>query len=154
MTQSGQAVTARSPAARPALHLTAREGWINDPLGLTYHRGLYHLFFQYVPGQNFWGPECQWGHAVSEDLLTWTERDIVLAPGDGDDGCWSGSLVVDDAGQATVFYTSIQLDDLNIGRIRTAQPDDEGWNTWRKGPGSAAQPPRQRRHLPRPTRLR
>jgi beta-fructofuranosidase len=124
--------------ARPALHLTAQDGWINDPVGLTYHQGLYHQFFQHIPGQTVWSPECRWGHAVSEDLLTWTERDIVLAPGDGDGGCWSGSLVVDDDGQATIFYTTVQLDDLSIGRIRTAKPDDQTWNTWRKGAVIAA----------------
>jgi beta-fructofuranosidase len=133
MSDPSEAETAPALMARPALHLTAQEGWINDPVGLTYHRGLYHQFFQYVPGQTVWSPECRWGHAVSEDLLTWTERDVVLAPGDGDGGCWSGSLVVDDDGRATIFYTSVQLDNLNIGRIRTARPDDLTWNSWRKG---------------------
>jgi sucrose-6-phosphate hydrolase SacC (GH32 family) len=60
------------PANRPALHLTTRSGWINDPRGLTYHGGRYHMFFQYVPAQVLWGPQCWWGHAVSEDLLSWT----------------------------------------------------------------------------------
>jgi beta-fructofuranosidase len=136
-----EAGTASAPTSRPALHLTAREGWINDPVGLTYHQGLYHQFFQHIPRQTVWSPECRWGHAVSEDLLTWTERDIVLTPGDGDGGCWSGSLVVDDDGQATIFYTTVQLDDLNIGRIRTAKPDDQSWSTWRKGAVIAAVAP-------------
>jgi beta-fructofuranosidase len=138
MNEPSGAGTAPAPMARPALHLTAQDGWINDPVGLTYHQGLYHQFFQHIPGQTVWSPECRWGHAVSEDLLTWTERDIVLAPGDGDGGCWSGSLVVDDDGQATIFYTTVQLDDLSIGRIRTAKPDDQTWNTWRKGAVIAA----------------
>lgn len=138
MSDPSEAGTAPAPMARPALHLTAQEGWINDPVGLTYHQGLYHQFFQHIPGQTVWSPDCRWGHAVSEDLLTWTERDIVLAPGDGDGGCWSGSLVVDDDGQATIFYTTVQLDDLSIGRVRTAKPDDQTWNTWRKGAVIAA----------------
>ncbi len=121
------------PANRPALHLTTRSGWINDPMGLTYHGGRYHMFFQYVPAQVLWGPQCWWGHAVSEDLLSWTEREPILWPGDGDGGCWSGSLAVDDAGRATIFYTSVQLDDLDLGQIRTAQPDDVTWDTWQKG---------------------
>ena len=132
MTESGQAPH-EIPATQPALHFTADAGWINDPVGLTYHDGRYHLFFQYIRGQAVWSPRCCWGHAVSYDLLTWTEQAPILEPGDGDGGCWSGSLVVDDNGQATIFYTSVQLDNLNIGRIRTAQPDDETWNTWRKG---------------------
>jgi len=140
MSDARGASIASTPTARPALHLTAQEGWINDPVGLTYHQGLYHQFFQHIPGQTLGSPECRWGHAVSEDLLTWTERDIVLAPGDGDGGCWSGSLVVDD-GEATIFYTTVQLDDLNIGRIRTAKPHDQSWSTWRKGAVIAAVAP-------------
>jgi beta-fructofuranosidase len=128
---------------RPALHFTPREGWVNDPLGLTYHDNLYHLFFQYVPGQTAWSPECRWGHAVSEDLLTWAERDVALEPGDGDGGCWSGSVVVDSDGRASIFYTSVQLDDLDIGRIRTARPIDEAWDTWRKEPVVATVPENQ-----------
>lgn len=131
MLESGPAT---EPTTRPAFHFTARQGWINDPLGLTYHDGRYHLFFQYLPGQNIWSPDCRWGHAVSEDLLEWTERETILQPGDGDGGCWSGSLVLPGAGPPTIFYTSVQLDNLNIGAIRTAQPDDRTWNSWRKGP--------------------
>ena len=128
---------------RPALHFTPREGWINDPLGLTYHGGTYHLFFQFVPGQTVWGPECRWGHAVSDDLLTWTERAIALEPGDGDGGCWSGAVVVDPDGRASIFYTSVQIDDLDIGRIRRAHPTDDTWDAWRKGPVAAEVPATQ-----------
>lgn len=128
------------PIRPPGLHFTATQGWINDPLGLTYHDGRYHLFFQFVPDQVVWGPQCRWGHAVSQDLLTWTERPVALAPGDGDDGCWSGSVVVDDAGQAILFYTSVQLVDLQRGRVRIARPDDVSWDTWVKGP-VVAEPP-------------
>jgi len=139
MLESGPAT---EPTTRPALHFTARQGWINDPLGLTYHDGRYHLFFQYLPGQSTWSPDCRWGHAVSEDLLEWTEREPILQPGDGDDGCWSGSLVLPGTGPPTIFYTSVQLDNLDIGRIRTAWPDDTTWNSWRKGPVVAGvQPP-------------
>jgi len=134
MLDAPQAMPASQPSTRPALHFTAKTGWINDPLGLTYHEGRYHLFFQYVPGQTEWAPGCYWGHAVSADLLTWAEQEPVLEPGDGDGGCWSGSLVVNDEGEVTIFYTSVQLDDLDIGRIRTARPVDQIWNTWRKGP--------------------
>ena len=48
MSDPSEAETAPALMARPALHLTAQEGWINDPVGLTYHQGLYHQFFQYV----------------------------------------------------------------------------------------------------------
>ena len=45
-------------AVRPRLHFTAESGWINDPHGLTFHDGLYHLFHQYVPGSLVWAPNC------------------------------------------------------------------------------------------------
>lgn len=118
---------------RPRLHFTAQEGWINDPLGLTFHGGRYHLFFQYVPGQVEWGPNQRWGHATSPDLLEWTEAAPALEPGDGDDGCWSGSIVVDDDGGAHLFYTTVTLSDLQIGRARVAYPADASWATWTKG---------------------
>lgn len=138
MTEPATSFKSSTPMGRPKLHLTAEEGWINDPLGLTYHDGLYHLFFQYVPKQVTWDPRCHWGHAVSTDLLTWTERKVVLEPGDGDGGCWSGSIVVNGEGRATMFYTSVQLDDLSVGQVRVAHPTDETWDRWQKGPVIAA----------------
>jgi beta-fructofuranosidase len=119
-------------AARPQIHFTVREGWINDPLGLTWHEGEYHLFFQFVPGQTVWGPEQRWGHATSEDLLHWTEGPVALEPGDGDDGVWSGSVVVPPGGPAALFYTTVDLADVQIGRARLARPVDEGWTAWTK----------------------
>jgi beta-fructofuranosidase len=118
---------------RPRIHFTPRSGWINDPLALTWHGGLYHLFFQFVPNRTTWAPECRWGHATSVDLLNWTEHPVVLEPGDGDDGVWSGSIAVDDDGGATLFYTSVSVPDFGIGRIRTATPTDASWMHWQKG---------------------
>jgi beta-fructofuranosidase len=122
---------------RPRLHLTAEEGWINDPLGLTYHNGQYHLFFQHVPGQTEWGPHCHWGHATSKDLLHWTHGPTALAPGDGDDGCWSGSIVAD---PPTLYYTTVDTRDLQIGRVRVARPDSDDWTTWTKAEVVASLP--------------
>lgn len=119
-------------AARPQVHFTAREGWINDPLGLTWHDGKYHLFFQFVPGQTVWGPEQRWGHATSEDLLHWTEGPVALEPGDGDDGVWSGSVVVPEDGPAALFYTTVDLQDVQIGKARLARPLDRDWVSWAK----------------------
>lgn len=119
-------------SARPQVHFTARGGWINDPLGLTWHDGTYHLFFQFVPGQTEWGPEQRWGHATSEDLLHWTEGPVALEPGDGDDGVWSGSIVVPEDGPAALFYTTVDLQDVQIGKARLARPLDQEWEQWAK----------------------
>ncbi|PYY34002.1 glycoside hydrolase family 32 protein [Curtobacterium sp. MCBD17_030] len=124
---------------RPSIHLTARSGWINDPLSLTWHDGKYHVFFQYVPEQTSWAPSCHWGHATSTDLRTWTEQPVALAPGEGDDGIWSGSLAID-GDRTTIFYTSIETPDFSIGRIRTATSTASDWTTWTKGDVVAVPP--------------
>lgn len=128
-------------STRPRLHFTARDGWVNDPLGVTHRNGTYHVFFQYLPGTKRWAPECRWGHATSTDLLQWTEQPVALAPGDGDDGCWSGSVVVPADRDAIMFYTSVQLPDTSIGRVRCARPADDDWLDWVKGNVVAEAPP-------------
>ncbi len=117
---------------RPRLHLTAETGWVNDPHGVTFHDGRYHLFHQYVPDSLVWAPHCHWGHATSSDLLTWDHHDVALAPGDGDDGIWTGSLVCDDD-DARILYTSVSQPDLGLGRVRLAHPADAAWEKWTKG---------------------
>ncbi|WP_195907673.1 glycoside hydrolase family 32 protein [Actinomyces provencensis] len=118
---------------RPLIHFTPHVGWMNDPLALTWHDGLYHLFFQYVPGRTTWAPECRWGHATSDDLVHWSEHSPILGPGDGDDGAWSGSLVIDPDTGPAIFYTSVTVPDFGVGRIRVARPRDSGWSEWVKG---------------------
>lgn len=117
---------------RPALHLTADRGWVNDPLAPTWDGERYHLFFQYVPDSVEWAPNCHWGHAVSEDLVHWEHRGVALAPGDGDDGVWSGSMVRHDAGYR-IFYTAVSADNLPMGRVRWADSPDLAPGSWVKG---------------------
>lgn len=122
-----------SRVTRPRAHFTPETGWINDPLGLTLVEGRYHLFFQHVPDSTEWAPHCHWGHAVSDDLVTWEARPIALAPGDGDDGAWSGSITVDAEGGALLYYTSVEVPEFGIGRVRVARPADDSWDHWDKG---------------------
>lgn len=118
---------------RPQFHFTAPSGWINDPHGITFRDGQYHLFYQYVPDSLKWAPNCHWGHALSPDLFTFEHLPVAIAPGDGDDGIWSGSLVTDDSGSARIFYTSVTEPDIGSGRVRVATPVDEDWVEWKKG---------------------
>lgn len=78
---------------RPQLHFSTQRGWINDPNGLVYYDGEYHLYFQHYPFGYYWG-QPNWGHAVSTDLIHWRQLPDVLERHKLG-GIYSGSSVVD-----------------------------------------------------------
>ncbi|KPX28403.1 MULTISPECIES: glycoside hydrolase family 32 protein [Pseudomonas syringae group] len=108
---------------RPAYHLAPPAGWMNDPNGVVYFRGEYHVFYQHHPFDAKWGP-MYWGHAKSADLVHWQHLPIALAPGaDFDrDGCFSGSAVVCGDTLALIYTGHTWLGDVGDERfIRQVQ---------------------------------
>lgn len=90
----------------PRLHPRPERGWVNDPNGILYADGRWHLFFQFNPDSARHESIC-WGHVSSADLLSWEEHPVALRPrGSGPDayGCWSGVGIVD-AGVPSLVYS-------------------------------------------------
>jgi fructan beta-fructosidase len=79
---------------RPQIHFSPPENWMNDPNGMVFHNGVYHLYYQYYPDSTVWGP-MHWGHATTSDLIHWENHPIALYP-DSLGYIFSGSAVVDE----------------------------------------------------------
>ncbi len=131
---------------RPQYHFSPREHWTNDPNGLVYFEGEYHLFFQYNPFGNEWG-HMSWGHAVSTDLLHWQELPVALREENGV-MIFTGSTVVDEHNSSgfcaggkhclVAIYTGHTPESGSKPALQTqniAYSNDRG-RTWTKYPGN------------------
>ena len=122
---------------RPNFHFTPKKAWMNDPNGMFYYNGYYHLYFQYHPESNVWGP-MHWGHAISTDMISWIEQPIAIYP-DELGTIFSGSAVVDigntsgfgevtKAAPVVAMYTNhLDKGDDNVNQTQSiAYSNDEG----------------------------
>lgn len=106
-------------------HYKPQKGWINDPNGLVYYKGYYHVFYQHAPDFELpWKQPMHWGHARTKDFLHWEELPVALYPDcEYDDcGCWSGTAIVKDD-ILYLFYASVHSND-KIQTVSVAFSDD------------------------------
>ncbi|MBE6787258.1 MAG: glycoside hydrolase family 32 protein [Ruminococcaceae bacterium] len=102
-------------------HYRPQKGWINDPNGLVYFKGYYHVFYQHCPDYEVPGKQpMHWGHARTKDFLNWEELPLALYPDcDYDNGgCWSGTAIVKD-GALYLFYASVYTPNNSKEEIQT-----------------------------------
>jgi fructan beta-fructosidase len=131
-------------AHRPLYHFTPDSMWMNDPNGMVYYEGEYHLFYQYYPKDIIWGP-MHWAHAVSTDMIDWKDLSIALYP-DSLGLIFSGSAVIDwnntsgfgINGQPPMvaIFTHHNMDGEKSGKVNfqnqsIAYSNDKG-RTWKK----------------------
>jgi fructan beta-fructosidase len=122
----------RNEKYRPQFHFTPDRNWMNDPNGLLYYKGKYHLFFQHNPQANVWG-NMSWGHATSTDLYNWHEEPVAIAC-TPTSGIFSGSAVVDinntsgfgttDNPPIVAIYTEHQNDESNQSQCLAFSVDE------------------------------
>ena len=127
---------------RPQFHYSPPQNWMNDPNGLVYHDGTYHLFHQYNPEGNTWG-HMSWYHATSEDLVHWTHEGVAI-PEEGNEMIFSGSAVVDSANTSgfgngensspmVAIYTShYTLEGDSMNQAQSLAYSTDGGETWTK----------------------
>jgi beta-fructofuranosidase len=121
---------------RPVYHFLPPSNWTNDPNGFIHFGGQYHLFYQYNPGGAYWA-NMHWGHAVSDDLVHWTDWPIALTPthnSPDEAGCFSG-CAVNNNGVPTLIYTGVRGEG-HVHQTQCIATSRDGLLTWEKFTGN------------------
>lgn len=131
------------PTVRPLVHFTPRRNWMNDPNGLLFHDGEYHLFFQYNAEGGIDPGRASWGHAVSTDLVSWVELPVAIAA-TAEESALSGSAVVDHGNRSGLgapgrppmiaMYTS--RDHVTTIQSQSLASSTDDGRTWTRYPGN------------------
>ncbi|WP_422928178.1 glycoside hydrolase family 32 protein [Singulisphaera sp. PoT] len=126
---------AQQDARRPVYHFRPTAFWMNDPNGPIFHRGYYHMFYQFNPYGDGWG-NMHWGHARSKDLVHWEHLPIALwaSKDAGEDHVFSGSAAVGPDGKLILYYTSIGQRDPEQWAAIAEDDDGISWKKWSKNP--------------------
>lgn len=129
---------------RPVYHFSCRKGWLNDPNGLIYYNGYFHLFYQHYPDGTIHGP-MHWGHARSKELLNWEELPIALCP-DEKGMIFSGSIVYDkcnlsgfscaEEGALVAVFTHSREEDAGKAQYQSLAYSADGGVTFEKYDGN------------------
>ncbi len=129
--------TANREKYRPTYHFSPLYGWMNDPNGMVYKDGEYHLFYQYNPYGSQWG-NLSWGHAITKDLVNWKHLPVAIAP-DALGTIFSGSAVVDydntagfGAGAIVAIYT--QSSDRQVQSIAYSTDNGRSFTKYENNP--------------------
>lgn len=119
---------------RPVYHFRPPAFWMNDPNGTIYHKGYYHVFYQFNPYADY-SHDIHWGHARSKDLVHWEQLPIAIPPSYdlGESGIWSGCMAINGDGQPIAFYTSVGTERKRPFQQWAALGDDD-LLTWRTHP--------------------
>lgn len=133
--------TTNTEKFRPAYHHTPAYGWMNDPNGMFYKDGVYHLYFQHNPYGSTWG-NMNWGHSYSTDLVHWTYAGDAITP-DAWGTVFSGSAVVDKDNSAgfgrnaiVAFYTSAKPTPWGDAQMQSIAYSTDDGKTFEKYPGN------------------
>jgi len=140
---SSSSVTDYNEPYRPQFHFTPAQNWMNDPNGLVYYEGEYHLFYQHNPFGNTWG-HMSWGHAVSTDLVHWEHLPVALKE-ENNVMIFSGSAVIDhkntsgfgssDTPPMVAIYTGNHTDqELQDQRIAYSTDNGRTWTKYQENP--------------------